>query len=121
MRTTPSGLFFLRHGGVSAVFFMAFAHLGVGSEPVVVTVSDGQFLEDVDVPDGNNHDPMLASDPRSGELQRRIARRVDISRPITVYLCIDKDRIAVIVGRVACWETLQFHSVGLVRDGAGAL
>lgn len=100
---------------------MAFAHLGVGSEPVVITVSDGQFLEGVDVSDGNNHDPMLASDPRSGELQRRIARRVDISRPVTVDLCIDEDGIVVIAGRVACWETLQFHSVGLVRNGACAL
>lgn len=119
--TTPPGFFLLRHGGVSARLFVACAHLGIGSEPVVVTVSDGQFLKGVDVSDGNNHDSMPASNPRGGELQRRVARRVDISRPITVDLCVDEDRIVVVAGMVACWETLEFHGIGLIRNGACAL
>lgn len=119
--TAPSGFLLLRHGSVSARLFIALAHLGIGSEPVVVAVPDGQFLKGVDVSDGDNHDPMPASNPRGGELQRRIARCVDVSRPIAVYLCVDEDRIVVIAGMVACWETLEFHSVGLVRNGACAL
>ena len=104
-----------------ASLLITFAHLGIGSKPVIVAISDGQLLEGIDISDGNDHNAVLSPYSCRDELQRRVAGRIDVTCPITIDLSIDEDRVIVIAKLVACWETFQFHGVGLVHNGGCAL